>query len=209
MDRKLLVSLALLGLAAATAEPARADWRGGYIGIDVGQSRLDRDASFDYAIQADRTSQMFTVRGGFRFNRYFAIEGGYTDLGDFTATLAPPCAFCPIESARASIRGGFVNAIGFWPIARHFELQGSIGVYYRTLDLVTRAPEYGNSSTGDLYAIYQLGAGLAVPFDEHFEMNLAFTRYLNLNLAYGPAFESIDATSPRWGTFTLGATYRF
>jgi OOP family OmpA-OmpF porin len=209
MGRNTTRAFALSGTMMLLAGPALADWRGGYIGIDVGQSSLDRDASFSYAVQADRTSQMFTVRGGFRFNRYFAIEGGYTDLGDFTATLVPPCAYCPVESARTSIRGGFVNAIGFWPVARHFELQGSIGVYYRTLDTVSRAPEYGTSSTGDLYAIYQLGLGIAVPFDEHFEMNLACTRYMNLNLAYGPGYESFDDPSPRWGALSLGATYRF
>jgi OOP family OmpA-OmpF porin len=103
------LSLALAcGAAQAQIGEPRGDARGWYGGIDLGQGRARVDGlndSRDTSLGAD---------AGYRFNRNFAVEGGYTRLGDFS----------PSYNARALS----LSAIGLLPLEDRFSLYGKAGV---------------------------------------------------------------------------------
>ena len=100
-----------------------------YIGAGIGQGHLNRGAaelSGLYNAELDDTDTTYTVRAGWRFNRYFAVELGYYDLGryDFRGTALPGGAVYVNGSARAQSVG--LSAVGILPIY-NFDLYGRIG----------------------------------------------------------------------------------
>ena len=211
MDRTRATALALLGLIVAGAGPAWGGDRGFYVGLDAGQSTLDRDSSFDFAIRADRTASTFTVRAGYRFNRYFALEGGYTDLGDFSATIQPPCTGgCPTVDSKVSIDGVMVNAVGTWPLAEHFALRASAGAIFRWFKATSTSAQYGSFSATDGDTIFKFGAGFVVPLNEHFEIGADYTVYRDIGVGIdyftNNTYTFNTAETRAWA---VGITYRF
>src|SRR5450759_2749828 len=93
-----------LGALAVIASPfAVADDSGWYGGLNIGQSRAKIDdaritsnllgAGFTTtSINDDNHDTGYKLFGGYKFNRNFALEGGYFDLGrfGFTATTRVP-----------------------------------------------------------------------------------------------------------------------
>src|SRR5687767_7898130 len=100
------VFLCLAAAGACAQDPGgERKW---YLGLDVGQAKLDHATAFEEESDLDDTSTAYTLRVGYQFNRYFALEGGYTDLGDFDATVTPVCIPeqpCPSFGIRTSIDG--------------------------------------------------------------------------------------------------------
>src|ERR1700736_2395430 len=91
-------TLGLVALAAIASPCAVADDSGWYVGANVGQARAKIDdpgiargllagGFTTTSIQDDDHHFGFNLFGGYQFNRYFALEGGYFDLGrvGFTA----------------------------------------------------------------------------------------------------------------------------
>ena len=74
------VALLWLGVSSANAQGVLAD--GWYVGVEAGQSKLDRH-DFIGVVSQDDSSEAWSVLAGYRCSRYFSLEGGYTDLGDF------------------------------------------------------------------------------------------------------------------------------
>lgn len=94
--------LRLLALTLIAGSCALAQDSGWYIGANVGQTRakIDEAKISSGLLGAGFTSTTFSNRdrdtgyklfGGYQFNKYFALEGGYFDLGKFgfTATTVP------------------------------------------------------------------------------------------------------------------------
>jgi len=206
-----LAALAVLGSAVLTAGQANAADRGFYVGLDVGQSRMDRDAALYNASQADTTSSTFTLLAGYRFSRHFELEGGYSDLGDFSATIPPLCVggACSSEHVAVSINGIMVNAVGMLPLAEHFGLRASAGAILRRFKIV-QSSQFDSFSQTDDGTVFKFGVGLAVPFNDHLEVDLNYTWYHEIG--YG-----VDLMSGNSGTFNvpesrvaaIGMSYRF
>src|SRR5688572_8622553 len=92
--------LAIATLVAGVAEAAP-EGAGVFFGVSGGSITYDQD-SRDYELVAreaflesgllitslrssfDDSDTTFAVFGGYRFNRYIAVEGGYLDLGEVT-----------------------------------------------------------------------------------------------------------------------------
>lgn len=74
--------------------------RGFYAGLGLGQSRIASWETSDFTpllvalgetpngSGVDQRSLGFKVYGGYQFNKYFALEGGFADLNDVTASVA-------------------------------------------------------------------------------------------------------------------------
>ena len=102
--KKLIKTAGVLGLMSfavmSSAFAAEKDnfW---YLGGNIGQSRAKIDdasissalkgAGFNSSIDDRDKSNAFKLLGGYQFNKNFAVEGGYFNLGDFgyTATTVP------------------------------------------------------------------------------------------------------------------------
>jgi OmpA-OmpF porin, OOP family len=141
---------------------------GWYLGANIGQSRSDIDneritqnllqgglstASFD---ENDRDTG-FKLLGGYQFNRYMAIEGGYFDLGkfDFTVqtlplgTLTGEIKLKGINAdTKDSFRGtGAVNVVDPEARERQANLKLGLGLQYAFNDAWAMRLETDNAFT--------------------------------------------------------------
>jgi OOP family OmpA-OmpF porin len=134
----LLVIGITLAVASNAAFTQQSD-KGWYGGISVGRSKVDIDDSFvavagatASSITKDEKDTGYKLYAGYQFNRNFALEGGWTDFGRFSATntVTAPAAGSLRSTIKAS--GLHLDAIGILPIQSGFSLFGKIGTIYTT-----------------------------------------------------------------------------
>jgi OOP family OmpA-OmpF porin len=157
-----------------------------YLGAALGQSKLDRTHVIDNPVlSSDDEAGIYSVHAGYRFNRYLALEGGYSDLGSYELELQGLCltSLPPIcggtVSARTEVEGFFVNAVGTWPVAAHFQFSASAGAIHREVTFSTMTGETMYSADG---TVWKFGIGIAVPINDRLEVGLDVIRYLDLGL---------------------------
>lgn len=126
-----LLTWALVGATHATAsEPG---WIGG---LSLGQTRTTID---DARIVRDLSAQGLTAGplanndrdrgfklfGGYRFDQYFSVEGGYFDLGEFgfNTTTNPAGTL----SGNIRLKGLNLDAVGTLPITDKWSVFGRVG----------------------------------------------------------------------------------
>jgi OOP family OmpA-OmpF porin len=136
------MTAALATLAVTLSPTAFADDAndaGWYLGFNAGQSRatiddaritagLLGDGFTTTSISDDNTHFGFKVFGGYEFNRYFALEGGYFNLGQFGFTADT----IPAGSLRGDIKlqGGNIDLVGSLPLGDKFSLFARAGLNY-------------------------------------------------------------------------------
>jgi hypothetical protein len=202
--RQLAAGTLLLCLAAssfAQDAPRRHKW---YVEADVGKSTLDHDQGFT---EIDDTSTSWALRVGYRFSRYFALEGAYLDLGSFSSTYETTSV---VVEQEASYDGFLLNSRVYWPVARHFELNASAGLHYHKRD-----SSYASSSgyaydANDSNGGFSFGVGVAVPVNDRFEIALDYAQYLELAV---PTFDfsgnpNLNDPADLY-SITLGARFKF
>jgi len=112
-----LVLLSVLSIAAVAANAAESQQRGAYIGAGFGSSLFDDDGAF-FSFDFDDSDRSFQGHAGYRFFRYFAVEGRYTDYGTFS-----------LQSADLDATAVSVHAVGIIPFGNSgWELFGQFGV---------------------------------------------------------------------------------
>lgn len=203
----------VLTAACLTSTPALAeDEKGWYIGANIGQSAAEID---DEKITNSLVGSGFTVTsiddddrdlgyklfGGYQFNRNFALEGGYFDLGkfSFTANTLPPGAL----TGEIGVRGINVDAVGLWPLSERFTGFGRVGATYaETKDEFSGSGQVtvADSSLDERDLQYKFGAGLQYDVTSALGVRLEAERY-RVNDAVGNKGD-IDL-------YSLGVIYRF
>ena len=167
------------------AGPISAQAGGFFVGGSVGNANLNED--FD-GLVVDDNSTSFRVVAGWRFNDYFALEGGYHDFGDFEQLFNDAGG---LSTAKLSADGFTLGAVGSVPVSDRFALTGRAGMFFwngnAEINNVTQAtPEDSN-----LY----LGAGIRFDVNKRFQLTGDWTRY-----------ELESAVS---GVFSIGLLYQF
>ncbi len=204
------VASALFFAVAGAANAA--DDGGWYGGLNVGQSRAEiDDARITSNLLAGglRTSSFsdddrdfgYKVFGGYKFNRFFAVEGGYFDLGkfSFTANTVPLGTL----SGNIKLRGVNLDLVGILPITERFSAFGRAGVNYaeaRDSFSSTGAVRVLNANPKERDTNYKFGGGLQFDFTRRLGMRLEAERY-RINDAVGNKGD-VDLIS-------LGLIYRF
>jgi OOP family OmpA-OmpF porin len=202
-----LMAVALLASPLATAQNPH--WYGG---INIGQSRATID---DERITRNLLSGGFTgvsildddrdagykLYGGYQFNRNFAIEGGYFDLGKFgfTATTVPAGTL----NGSIKLRGFNLDAVGILPITEKFSALGRVGLNYaeaRDHFSGTGAVTVSNPNPSKRDTNYKYGLGVQYAFTESLAMRVEAERY-RIDDAVGNKGD-VDLIS-------LGLLYRF
>ena len=117
MYKKLMLGCVLL-MFAAPGMAAESKASGGYIGGGLGNSRLDDDGAFD-GLSFDDTDTTAQIVGGYKFNKYFALEARYSDYGSFSVMGLG------IDASAMSIHG--VASIPFGASGWELFLQGGFG----------------------------------------------------------------------------------
>jgi OOP family OmpA-OmpF porin len=211
---RISLGLGLIALAAsAMADTAAAnDAAGWYVGGNAGLSRakiddpriiggLNANGFTTTSIADDSHGLGYKVYGGYRFIRFFAVEGGYLDLGrfGFKATTLPPGTL----NGQLKLRGANLDLVGMLPITHQFFALARIGgTYSETRDSFsgTGAVHVLNPSRKKWAPNYKFGLGLEYDFIPSLGLRLEAERY-RIDDAVGNKGD-IDL-------FSAGLLYRF
>src|SRR3954467_9546316 len=141
--RLVAATVVTVGLVSAAEQVGAAD-TGGYIGFSAGQSKADLDGNeidaalasggFASTTSVEDSDFGFKLYGGYQFNKNFAVEGGYTDLGELTSHTIIT------SGGGATLNGKWkaytidLSAVGILPINEKFSVFGRSGISFWNLD---------------------------------------------------------------------------
>lgn len=179
-------------MAFADRTSSRAGW---FAGGGVGSGEYDTDESLD------SSATTLTAFGGYRFNRYLAVQGNVVDLGSY-------------EGDNSVLRSVDLFAIsatanGILPLGDSgFELYGRAGIaileYTQTFEFAGWERE--NSSSGDAL-MGALGMAYRMPWFERLTLHAEFAKYyFETTQAYT---DDEDTESHRLGVFEIAAQFNF
>jgi OOP family OmpA-OmpF porin len=204
--------LSLLTLALMAAPFAMAQDAGWYGGANLGQSNASIDDArisndllgsglVTTSIDDDDRDRGFKLFGGYQVNKYFAVEAGYFDLGQFgfVANTVPTGSL----SGNIKIKGLNLDAVGTLPITEKFSAFGRLGVAYAHTDgsfVGTGAVNVLNPSPSARDTNLKVGLGVQYAFTEALSLRAEIERY-RINDAVGNKGD-VDLAS-------IGLVYRF
>lgn len=205
-------TLGLAALALIASPYAAADDIGWYGGASIGQSNAKIDDAkitnnllgsgfATSSISNDDSDTGYKLFAGYKFNKNFALEGGYFDLGrfGFTATTVPAGTL----NGTIKLKGVNLDAVGILPVNEKFSVLGRVGVNYAEASdsfSGTGAVTVLNTSPSKSEANYKFGAGLQYDFNKALAMRAEAERY-RINDAVGSNGD-VDLVS-------VGLVYRF
>jgi OOP family OmpA-OmpF porin len=171
---KARTGLAILGLASAMAfvGPAFAQDTGFYLGGALGQTSVDLDCTG--TTSCDDEDSSWRIFGGYQFNKHLALEFGYADLGESTASVSVP-PFIATGTLEATVWD--LVAVGSLPIADRFSIFGKIGLYRADTDFSVTVPGLGSASESDSNTDLTYGVGARYDFTRNLGVRLEWQRY--------------------------------
>lgn len=134
-----LLGTSLTALAAdsgwyVAADLGRAEAANSGTKMDLGQVYLNYFKQNKHVFGTFSNSLSFNERHaswnlllGYQFNKNFALEGGYVDLGRHNTTFS----ILPVNTA---VDGGRISAIGIYPISEVFSVNGKIHALYSNIN---------------------------------------------------------------------------
>jgi len=180
-----------VGFAAVSGQAALAAESGWYGGLSIGQSKgwisHDRIATqvgvpvTGISFDDEDTDVGYKLLGGYKFNKHFAVEGGYFNLGQFgfTASYAPASSF----TGSMKLQGVNLDALGILPLTEKFSAFGRLGVIYaEAKDTFTGTGAGAGVAASDPNpkksdTNYKYGVGLQYDFTRALSMRGEWERY--------------------------------
>lgn len=159
---------------------ARADDSGFYVGASIGEAS-------QHAEGFDGSDTSFKLFGGYEFNPYLALEGGYVDGGEQSDSDG---------SLKFSVKsdGFFVAGLAKLPLGKYFTPYLKVGyVIYDSTTTISSGTASISDSESDEDLLY--GVGLEFKLGEHFRLR---TEY-----------EQVDVSDADFDIVSLTAAYRF
>jgi OOP family OmpA-OmpF porin len=205
-------TLALLVGAAAMTSAEAANLGGWYAGVDLGRSDFRKggnglDSAFANQGLTTSTSMSkhdtaYSLNLGYSFNQYFAVEGGYVDLGryDFNTTiLAPtPGAF----SGNVKAHGVRLSAVGIVPLQYGFSVYGKAGVFDARAKVEGSTPAGVNVRSERNHTDGTFGVGASYNITQQIVASVEWNRYLKVGNSETTGKSDIDL-------ITAGLSYHF
>lgn len=209
---KISSKLGLAALAAVACPLVLADEIGWYMGGNVGESRssIDDERIINgllgsgltaASIEDDNRENAYKLFGGYQFNQYFALEGGYFDLGKFGFKARSVPAGTLDGTIR--IQGVNLDAVGTLPLTEKFSAFGRIGATYaETKDTF--------SGTGAIHVVDPGPLKLDTGYKYGFGVQYAFTKALAMRVE-GERYRVNDGVGNRGDIdmVSVGLLYRF
>lgn len=193
-----------------TSLPVGAVERGFYVGGYYGQTKSDLESG-PYEEEAwniypaagyqalQRVSSSFDTKdsgygffGGYRLFRHLAIEGGYSEFGEFTFRdesngidlLSDDEAVALSQRLTTSMTGITLSALGIWPLSYRAELFVRGGIVFTSSELDTRVVSSNGFDAGTQWASesdtdFLVGAGGGFTFAEIYTLRLEYQRILD------------------------------
>ena len=183
------VAIAALSSPAIGAQFGAPGESGFYGGLGLGQSKTDVNAG---AVSGDDNTNAWKGFAGYQFNRYFAVEGGYLDLG--RASVAGPGGSVSTDSTALQ-----ASLVGSLPMTQQFAFIGKLGVARTDTDtsgIVGGVPTaFSDNNTEPTY-----GLGLRYDFNKKFGVRGEWDRLRTSSGAFGKSDADL---------FTVNGIYRF
>ncbi|MET0356144.1 MAG: OmpA family protein [Cellvibrio sp.] len=213
MNLKKLSTLFGLTLSVSITSPlVLADEDGWYIGGNIGQSRarLDEQKIANDVIPPSFANTYldhntidggYKLYGGYDFNRYISLEGGYFDLGDFqfNHTTIP----AGLLKTNMQVRGINLDVVGHLPLSEKLSAFARLGVNYAlTQDTFTGtgAANVLGGKLSDRDTFPKAGVGLQYKFNDAWALRIESERYRISNAITD--HNNIDL-------FSIGVVYKF
>lgn len=189
------LSLVVLAtMAASTAFAQDSAYYYGGLSIGQSQAKIDEQGITASLLSAgltttsmskDESDMAYKLFGGYQFNRNFAIEAGYFDLGAFgyTANTAPAGTL----NGRIKIQGLNLDLVGTLPVSERLSIIGRIGAQgARSRDTFSASGAVGvvDANPRKTEVNYKLGLGLQYEFSDSFFVRAEAERY-RINDAVG------------------------
>jgi OOP family OmpA-OmpF porin len=213
-----LISLFCLAFTAISVDAAAAPKF--YAGLDVGGTRgiaeYFPDSQPLFAdVQDSDSSEGFRLRLGFQASRFFAMEVGYVDLGDFeyspgAGTCAPLFQGVCDFTTHSSASGLLTNAVFMVPLNERFRVKARVG--WAALQVKARetgpdgaVTDRGTDSEGGLF----YGAGVEFHATERLDVELGWTEFDKL--AFGVRLSPNDTSfnQGKVSIASIGVAFRF
>ena len=151
------VALAMVLTTAAAVLPASQAHAGeAYVGAGIGESHFDNKV--DGVSSGNSNGVNGTLYGGYQFNKNFAVEGGFANLGHTDNNLA--------QSVGA--HATYIDAVGFLPVANKISLLGRAGV-----DHVKFSSDAGHDAGTGI----KVGAGAEYALTQNVSLRAEVDRY--------------------------------
>ncbi|MCC5794284.1 MAG: porin family protein [Chromatiales bacterium] len=183
---KRILMAAVLGVSAVTL--AHADTHKGW---SIGAAAVFADFNDDENF-FDDSSVGFKLSAGYRFNKYFGLEGAYVNTGDFSGAVPEELGELVSGNVELSFRGFTAHAVGFIPVPVE-DLQPFIRVGYFDFsrDISDSVTTLGLGSNDGL----AVGVGTFIRISDDFDIRAEFDWY--------------DAQDADLWSINLGLQYRF
>ena len=179
MNSKAKAGLVVLGLASAMAfgGSALAQDTGFYLGGALGQSQVDIDCTG--ASTCDEKDTSWKIFGGYQFNKNFALEFGYANLGEATASgSVPPFGTASVKFETMAFD---LVAVGSLPIADRFSIYGKIGLYRADTDADVSVSGLGSTTESDSNTDLTFGVGVRYDFTRNLGVRAEWQRYSDVS----------------------------
>jgi OmpA-OmpF porin, OOP family len=189
------LTLALSGFGALAQAPGDVGW---YVGVSLGQTEVNLDCAGTTA--CDDKDSSWKIFAGYQFNRNFALEFGYIDLGEVTAST-PAIGFIPPASVAIESTVWELVAVGMLPLAERFSLYGKLGLYRADTDIEVNFVSLGSVTDSDSNTDLTFGIGVRFDITPRLGVRLEWQRYSSVSAA---DFDEGDVD-----VMSLGVAWRF
>ncbi len=186
-------------LSAIAAAPAFAADQGPYVNVDVGQ------VSYSGANTAGNPSfanpGAINFGGGYHFNQYIGVEGGYTIIGDSTINYLNATETLKASALQAA-------AVGTFPINDKVDLYGKLGLANTKLDYTLTG--FGLNGSGSATSTnVMLGIGGQFNINRHFGIRAQYVNYGKTK--FTPTVNGVIQPSVDVGVsiFSVGGVFNF
>jgi len=182
----LLAFSAVVGVASAQAADT-----GFYVGGSLGQSEVSDFSGADFdaelntwgltsSTSTDDTDTGWKAFAGYRIMKYLAVEGAYTDFGEFTAHSSITAPSAGIVNTNIEAEAWTISALGILPLADNFSLFARLGVNLWNVDISARGTGSGvaaSESDSDDGTEWVYGVGAAFNITKNLSVRGEWERY--------------------------------
>ncbi|HEX6550269.1 MAG TPA: outer membrane beta-barrel protein [Gammaproteobacteria bacterium] len=209
MNGKIAALAALLSAMALPVAASAADQSNWYAGFDAGQAHF-AGLTNGLTLPAGVTSHTsdndnsFRISGGYQFNRYFGVEGGWVDFGsaELDLTSTSPAG---TGSGKIKAHGLFVVGTGMYPFTDQWSVFGRFGTIDGHKDFTwsgtgSLAGLGSNQSSTDWKLTY--GVGVDWMFHSNWSARAAYDQYANIGNHNKTGEDNINVIS-------VGIVYHF
>jgi OmpA-OmpF porin, OOP family len=174
-----LNGLVCLALSTGTAfAPLAVQAEGGYAGASFGKTSVDLECDLDITCAADDSDTGFKVYGGYQFTPNLAVEFGYVDLGEVTASGTD--SFLGTTSVLIEASGFTLAAVGTIPLGDRFGLLGKAGFFRWDVDASATSSVFGSASDNETGTDLFLGFGGFMNLGKNLSLRVEWERFMDV-----------------------------